>query len=71
MSVTTTHLSKASAVTTTHLSSSSDVTTTHLTKNSMNFAYLLKEDGDFLLLETGDQIILEGVAGGVTHLTKS
>ena len=34
-------------------------------------AYLLKEDGFYLLQETGDKIILEESAGALTNLTKT
>lgn len=34
------------------------------------FSFLLKEDGGYLLLETGDKIILED-SGSVTNLSKT
>lgn len=34
-------------------------------------AYLLKEDGFYLLQETGDKIILEESSGTLTNLTKT
>ena len=34
-------------------------------------SFLLKEDGYFLLLETGDKIILEETSGIMSNLTKT